>query len=251
MFDQKVIKVDFNQAAERYDKNAKLQETIRRQTAKLATHYFPKKAAVLDIGCGTAEFALENKDWNSIGLDISYGMCKVAAEKKVVVVNADASLLPIKDNSVDAVFSSLAIQWVEDPVAVIKEVLRVLKPQGTAVITTFVEGTLCELGEAFKAVDSKPHISKFVDSEYLLLRTAHIGATVLEVDNEQAYMEYYDDISSLMRSIKNIGASNKLVNRRKGLMTPAQLKKLENAYKTENGKYPVSWNVMTMVIGKP
>jgi malonyl-CoA O-methyltransferase len=251
MFDKKVIKVDFNQAAANYDKNAKLQETIRRQTAKLASHYFPKKATVLDIGCGTAEFALENKNWKVVGLDISYGMCEIAAAKKVAVINADASSLPIKSDSVDAVFSSLALQWLEDPEIAIREILRVLKPQGIAVITTFVDGTLEELEQAFKAVDSKPHISKFVDSEYLMLRTAHIGGTVLEVDNEQTYIEYYDNILSLMRSIKNIGASNKLISRRKGLMTQAQLKKLEKAYKLENGKYPVSWNVLTMVIGKP
>lgn len=251
MFDKRIIKANFNQAAANYDKIAKLQETIRKQAAKLAAHYFPKKATVLDIGCGTAELAHENKNWKVIGLDISYGMCAVALAKKAVVINADASFLPIKNDSVDAVFSSLALQWVEDPEVVIKEILRVLKPQGTAVITTFVDGTLEELEEAFKAIDSNPHISKFVDSEYLMLRTAHIGGMVLEVDNEQTYVEYYDDILSLMRSIKNIGASNKLISRRKGLMTPAQLKKLEKSYKLENGKYPVSWNVLTMVIGKP
>lgn len=251
MFDRNTIKANFNQAAAGYDSNAKLQEAIRKQAAKLASSYFLKKANVLDIGCGTAEFAVEQKNWKVIGLDISYGMCAVAKSKKIPVINADAGLLPIRNDSMDAVFSSLALQWVEDPEVVIKEILRVLKPQGTAVITTFVQGTLEELEEAFKAVDSNPHISRFIESEYLLLRIAHIGGMVLEVDDEQTYMEYHDDILSLMRSIKAIGASNKLTNRRKGLMTPAQLKKLEKTYKTEDGKYPVSWNVLTMVIGKP
>ncbi|MEK6746950.1 MAG: methyltransferase domain-containing protein [Pseudomonadota bacterium] len=251
MFDKKIIKVNFNQAAANYDKNAKLQETIRKQAAKIATNYFPGKAKVLDLGCGTAEFAIEQKNWEVIGIDISYGMCAVAAGKNTVVINADASFLPIKDDSVDAVFSSLALQWVEKPEVTIKEILRVLKPQGTAVITIFVDGTLSELEEAFKAVDSKPHISKFVEAGYLLLQTAHMGGMMLEVGNEQTYIEYYDDILSLMRSVKNIGASNKLTGRRKGLMTPAQLKKLEKAYKLKDGKYPLKWNVLTMVIGKP
>ncbi len=251
MFDKKTIKANFNQAAVDYDSHAKLQEVIRKQATKLAISYFPKKANILDIGCGTAEFAIENKNRKIIGLDISYGMCAVAAAKKAVVINADASLLPIKNDSMDAVFSSLALQWVEDPEVVIKEILRVLKPQGIAVISTFVQGTLEELEEAFKAVDSNPHISNFIESEYFLLRIAHIGGMVLEVDDENTYVEYYDDIPSLMRSIKNIGASNKLTGRRKGLMTPTQLKKLEKAYKMEEGKYPLKWNVLTMVIGKP
>ena len=251
MFDKNIIKVNFSQAAAQYDHHAKLQAEIRKQAATLAADYFPKKATVLDIGCGTAEFALENKNWNVFGLDISYGMCAVASAKKTTVINADASALPLKDASVDCVFSSLALQWAEDPEVVIKEILRVLKPNGTAVITTFVRGTLSELEEAFKAVDSAPHISKFIEPAQLLIRIAHIGGLVLEVDDDQTYMQYHDDVLSLMRSIKNIGASNKIVGRRKGLTTPAQLKKLEQSYKMENGKYPASWNVLTMVIGKP
>lgn len=250
MFDKNVIKVDFSKAAAKYDQYAKLQEEIRKAATILAIDYFPKKTMVLDIGCGTAEFALENKNWNVIGVDISYGMCVVASAKKTTVINADAIALPLKDDSVDAVFSSLSLQWAEDPEMVIKEILRVLKPNGTAVITTFVRGTLSELEEAFKAVDSTPHISKFIEPAQLLLRIAHIGGLVLEVDDDQTYMQHYDDVKSLMRSIKNIGASNKVVGRRKGLTTPTQLKKLEQNYKMENGKYPASWNVLTMVIGK-
>ena len=54
--------MNFSQAAAQYDQHAKLQEKIRKQAVMLAVDYFPKKAMVLDIGCGTAEFALENKE---------------------------------------------------------------------------------------------------------------------------------------------------------------------------------------------
>ncbi len=253
MFDKNVIKLDFSKAAAKYDKHAKLQNEIRSQAAVLAKSYFPKKALVLDIGCGTASFSQEKNvlgvKWDVVGIDISYGMCAIAKAKKESVINADASTLPIDDASVDAVFSSLFLQWSQQPEVIIKEMLRVLKPGGVAVITTFVRGTLSELEDAFACVDSAQHISRFIEPSPLLLRIAHMGGVLIEVD-EHEYTEYHDNVMALMRSIKNIGARNKLINRRKGLMTPAQLKALEDAYKTENGKYPATWNVLTMVIGK-
>lgn len=250
MFDKNAIKEGFSRAAVNYDANAKLQEIIRKKAITFANNYFPKKATILDLGCGTAEFGVKKNNWDIIGVDISYGMCAIASTKKVLVINADAVALPFKDDSFECVFSSLALQWAEDPEAVIKEILRVLKPDGTAIITTFAHGTLRELEEAFTAVDSEKHISKFIEPSQLLLRVVHIGGLLLEV-NEQIYKQSYDNVLSLMRSIKNIGASNKLSSRRKGLMTPSQLAKVEKAYKTENGEISASWNVLTMIIGKP
>ncbi len=250
MFDKNAIKESFSRAAIHYDANAKLQETIRKRAITFANNYFPKKTTILDLGCGTAEFGLEKNNWDIIGVDISYGMCAIASAKKVLIINADAMALPFKNDSFECVFSSLALQWVENPEVVIKEILRVLKPDGTAIITTFSHGTLNELEEAFTAVDSEKHISKFIEPSKLSLRVVHIGGLLLEV-NEQIYKQSYDNVMSLMRSIKNIGASNKLSSRRKGLMTPSQLVKVEKAYKTENGKISASWNVLTMIIGKP
>ncbi len=254
MFDRNVIKVNFSKAAVQYDVNAKLQEEIRKHAARLAANYFHNKSTVLDVGCGTGELYQEKSElgvnWKITGVDISYGMCAVANAKENIVINADAGYLPLKDESFDGIFSSLALQWTEKPEDVIKEMLRVLKPQGIAVITTFARGTLSELEDAFKFVDSTPHISKFIEPSQFLLKIVHIGGIIFAAE-EQNHMKNYDDVMSLMRSIKNIGASNKLSNRRRGVMTPAQLKKLEQSYKKENDKISASWNVLTMVIGKP
>lgn len=256
MFDRKSIKESFSRAATDYDMHAILQEKIRKQAVSLAVECFPRKATVLDLGCGTAAFAKEKSnldvDWNITSVDIAYGMCKVANARNMkdnLVINADAGALPLNDASFDCVFSSLVLQWVEKPETVIKEILRVLRPDGTAIVTTFVQGTLIELKEAFSAVDAAPHITEFIEPSELLLRVAHIGGMVLEA-GEKTHIQYYDDILSLMLSIKNIGAGNKLSNRRKGLMTPSQLAKMQSAYKMKNGKFPASWRVLTMVIGR-
>ncbi|MEQ1790565.1 MAG: methyltransferase domain-containing protein [Rickettsiales bacterium] len=257
MFDKSIIKQNFSRASSCYDEHSKLQEIVRKKAIELAAIYFPKKSTVLDVGCGTAAFSQEasnlNVNWKVINLDISYGMCEVSSAKNIknnIVINADAATLPFKDESVDCVFSSLVLQWADNPEIIIKEILRVLKSGGTAVVTTFTQGSLVELKEAFAVLDSEPHISPFVELSQLLLRVAHIGGMVMNVD-EKLHVQYFDDVLSIMRSIKHIGASNKLSGRRKGLMTPSQLAKVGAAYKSEKGKYPVSWNVLTMVIGKP
>ncbi len=251
MFDKSAIKKNFSRASADYDRHAKLQESIRKKANKLASDYFPRKTKLLDLGCGTGEFSKDNSDkWDIVGADISYGMCAVAKEKNTKVINADATLLPFNDDSFDCVFSSLLLQWAENPETIIKEILRVLKPDGTAVVTTFVHGTLNELEDAFKVLDSATYISKFVEPSWLLMRIAHIGGLVMDVD-EYEHKEYYDDVLSLMRSIKNIGASNKINTRRRGLMTPTQLRRVEQNYKAEGRKISATWNVLIMVIGKP
>lgn len=249
MFDKNAIKNSFSRAAIDYDAHAKLQENIRKKAVSLASSYFPKNPLVLDIGCGTGSLVQEKKSWNIVGVDIAYGMCVLASAKNSQIINADAENLPFADESFDCVFSSLVLQWIDKPEKMIKEILRVLKPEGTAVVTSFVHGTLYELEQAFAAFDSTPHITNFIESSQLLLRVAHIGGLVMNV-HEETYIQYYDDVMSLMRSIKNIGASNKLSGRRKGMMTASQLEKVQKTHRREKGKYPANWNVLTMVIGK-
>lgn len=249
MFDKRAIKHNFSRAASSYDAHAKLQKAVQKKAMELTKSYFPVKATILDLGCGTGTFKAGKNEWDIIGADISYGMCEAAREKNQLVINADAEALPLADESMDCVFSSLLLQWAEKPEIVIKEILRVLKLSGTAIITTFIDGTLGELREAFAELDSAPHVTSFFDTTQILLRVAHNGGFTVKFD-EKSHIEEYDDIRTLMRSIKNIGASNKISGRNKGMMTPSQLKKVEQAYKTRDGKFIVTWNVLTIVIAK-
>ena len=242
MFDQKAIKSSFSRAAKEYEVRAELQKKIREDALELAREYFPPQANVLDLGCGTA---MLSEGWQVINVDIAYGMCVVAKGRGAMVINASADALPLQNLSVDCVFSSLMLQWAEKPEAVISEILRVLKPDGVAIITTFVHGTLKELAEAFFAIDDTPRISEFIIAEQLLLRAAHAGAVVLEIRDE-TYEEEIESPLALMKSIKYIGASNKRTERKKGMMTRSQLAKVEAAY---NGNI-ASWQVLTMVLGK-
>ena len=243
IFERNVIKGDFSKAASVYDEHSALQKIVREDALSLAREYFPEGAKVLDLGCGTATLAGEN--WDIIGADIALGMCEMARQKNAKIINASADSLPFKNESFDGVFSSLMLQWVEKPEAVFAEVLRVLKPEGVAVISTFIYGTLRELTDAFKSVDDAPHVSDFLPAEQLIMRAAHTGAVVLEV-HEETHEQGVENVRELMKSIKQIGAGNKNVQRKKGLMTRGQLARVEAAY-DEN---IATWQVLTLVLGK-
>lgn len=93
----------------------------------------PKYASgdVLDVGCG-------NKPYEALftGLNTSYVGCDVvqSSENKVDVI-CEAVDLKFPDKSFDTVFSTQVIEHVEDPFKMLGEIYRVLKDEGTVIIS--------------------------------------------------------------------------------------------------------------------
>lgn len=103
---------------------------------------FNDNEKVLDIGSGTGTFSvwMANKGLKVTGIDQSKEMIKVAQEKaekenlEIDYVLGDAHKLPFADETFDLVVSVTAIEFVDDPKSVLKEAMRVLKPNGRLVI---------------------------------------------------------------------------------------------------------------------
>lgn len=251
------LKNGFGQAASHYDEHAELQALIRADAMALAIEHWPKNASILDLGCGTGAFAreaqLQGLSLKITGADIALGMCIQAHKTTPRVVNASADALPFKDESFDGVFSSLMLQWADNTLATLREIARVCKPGGRAILTSFTHGTLGELAETFATLDTAPHINSFLEPMQLSAQAAHAGLALLHAE-EETFTEYYSDAASLMRNMKAIGASSKREDRPKGLMTPKRLKTLEARYKEHFGKaegLPATWNAMTLLLEKP
>ena len=256
-FDAKKIQDTFSAAATQYDRYAQLQQEILNDSLELARNYWKSESTILDLGAGTGmltQRANEEKlGWDIYGLDLSLSMCRVAHQHGMQGVNAHAESLPFADNSFDGVFSSLMLQWADNERRVFEEIFRVLKPGGTCVLATFTYGTLEELREAFRALDAATHVNEFGPSNYFSAIAVHAGLRVLSGD-EDIITEYYPDMTSLMRSLKSIGASTKQRGARKGLMTPGQLRAVERAYTAQYEHadgLPASWHVLTLLLEKP
>ena len=109
-------------------------------------------ATVLDVGCGTgaatryvAKFVGSNG--SVAGVDINAGMIEVA---KSLSENAGTPIdwyensafeLPFEENSFDVALSAQTIQFLDDRVAALKEMQRVLRPRGRLAISVW-----CEVG---------------------------------------------------------------------------------------------------------
>ena len=81
---------------------------------------------------------------------------------------ADAEALPLVNDSVDLVFSSLALQWCYRPDHLFAELARVLKPGGICVFTSLGPDTLRELRAAWAAVDAHQHVNAFLPAGELV-----------------------------------------------------------------------------------
>jgi malonyl-CoA O-methyltransferase len=253
--DKNSVKKRFNRAAKSYDKAAILQEEVLDRLLQRLQYIRHQPATILDIGCGTGRGIRGlQKTYSSarlIGTDIAWEMLQqsrgnFAFLSKKRLVNADMEQLPFSNQSFDLLFSSLALQWSNDLPATFRELARIARPGAMLLFSSFGPGTLRELGASWEALDPHPHVHRFVDMHDVGDALLAAGFSQPVVDAEIIRMEY-DGFRPLLDDLKNIGASNADVGRRRGLMTPGQFKRLEQSYRDhgfDNGKFVASYEVV-------
>jgi len=102
--------------------------------------------SVLDVACGSGEPAISiatllNGSGEVIGVDLSQGALQIATERatqrqltNVRFQPADAHQLPFPDNGFDRITSRLGVMFFDDLPRALREMHRVLKPGGKAVL---------------------------------------------------------------------------------------------------------------------
>jgi SAM-dependent methyltransferase len=108
----------------------------RRRLALALLSRFSTEGLVLDVGCGTGAVLTElQKKGNAVGIDLSGTALEYAAERGLTnLVKADAQALPFTTASFQSVVSLDTLEHVPDDTAAAREIARVLKPGGVAVI---------------------------------------------------------------------------------------------------------------------
>ena len=137
-------------------------------------------------------------------------------------VCGDFSQIPLASNSVDVIWSNLALHWYMAPDVVFAEWRRVLSADGLLMFSCFGPDTLIELRHAFVGIDNFPHTLAFVDMHDLGDMLVQVGMATPVMDMEKITLTYQDPIK-LLDDIRALGG-NPLATRRKGLMG-------KNAYK--------------------
>jgi malonyl-CoA O-methyltransferase len=247
--DKAHVKRSFSKASESYDALAKLQRKIG--LTLLKQHKIAELSGViLDLGCGTGFLTRElqqlSGDKTIIAMDIAMPMLQVARSKCDVEFSCvDIENLPVQDNSIDWIFSNLALQWCPDLQGVFADFKRVLKPGGRLMISIFGPQTLCELKQAWAEVDNYRHVNDFYSAQQLHKFMRQAGLQNIQIENSQHKSEYLN-VMVLMKELRGIGAHHVNGNRKKGFTTKTQWQNMNVAYESlmENGYFPATFDVI-------
>ena len=253
--DKAAVKKSFNRGADTYDKRAVLQAEILSRLLERLDYIKLNPELVLDVGCGTGlgirSLLTRYHKANVLGLDMAHAMLGHARQKyrwrdRKWLLNADMEQLPLANESVDLLFSSLALQWSNDLPATFTEFRRVGRAGGVLMFATFGVNTLRELRESWSRVDGTPRVHQFEDMHDIGDMLLSSGLSQPVMDMETITLEYAS-FPELLNDLKAIGATNAERNRSRGLLTRARLEQLRQAYETVafvNDRYQATYEVV-------
>jgi malonyl-CoA O-methyltransferase len=234
--DKRQVAASFSRAASSYDAVAELQRRVGETLlAELPRDWQP--SSWLDLGCGTGHFsrALHSRfaEARGVALDIAEGMLRYARPRGGAThfVAGDAEALPMRTDSTDLIFSSLALQWCEDFSSVLGEAHRVLRSNGVFAFSSLCSGTLAELRDSWQRVDGFTHVNRFRSEA---VYRALCEASGLQLVSLQVRPEvlYFDDLRQLTQELKALGAHNLNPGRPGGLTGRARVRALVAAYES-------------------
>lgn len=260
MLNKRQISKDFANAADTYDAAAIVQQEICDRALERLQMLKLKPSTILDIGSGTGKsvrgLQAQFPNCNVIASDVALPMLmylnqmQPPLQHQASIMCCDAEKLSLKDESVDLVFSTSTFQWCEDLNLVFAECLRILKPDGILLFTTFGPDTLKELRQSWARVDHHDHVHRFIDMHHLgdLLLAHHYADPV--VDMELITIEY-QRARQLLRDLKDTGSRGKFRttgdNFSSSLMGKNKFQQFEAAYESyrqKNGLLPASYEVI-------
>ncbi|MFW2371553.1 MAG: malonyl-ACP O-methyltransferase BioC [Gammaproteobacteria bacterium] len=250
---KKRIRQHFGARAECYESSAILQREVCTRMLDRLDWVKLKPEIVLDVGAGTgwgAQGLLQKySSARVLAMDLSLPMMQQTRKKsrwfrKPGLICGDAEALPLADQSIDLIFSSLMLQWC-DPQTVFNEFLRVLKPGGLLMFATFGPDTLKELRHCWAQLDQAQHVNSFIDMHDLGDSLLHSGFAEPVMDMDMMSLTY-QDARTVMSDLKAIGANTPMQGEYKGLLTPRKLQRVLDAYEAfrQQGVLPASFEVI-------
>jgi malonyl-CoA O-methyltransferase len=270
MSDARKIAAAFHGKAAEYDRHVAVQKRVVNNLAGyVQSHLREMPATILDVGTGTGSLLLTLRgiypEASLCGVDLAYNMCLRTAEKlggDCPVVNGDAEKIPFRSASFDLVVSTSALQWVGSMSQAVHELRRVLKPGGTLCIAFFCDGTLGELQRCFRDAASRDgvpdnemtarlHRFRSVDDVKTILEGMDFEQVILNCETEK---DWYDDVTSLLRSIKSIGAGAVEGGGAIGLGWRGIINKTSRLYREhygQAGRIPATYEVLYMYARTP
>lgn len=171
-------------------------------SAAMYLHAPTSTARVLDVGCGSGVLLARMKSlgWEVQGVEVDPGGVAGARARGVSVHQGQLTDAKFPNNHFDAVHSAHVIEHVYDPVALLRECFRILKPGGKLVILTPNTDSFGHnhFGSAWLNLDPPRHLILF--NKATLRRAAEQqGFAIQRLDSTVRSAWVYGTLSRLIR----------------------------------------------------
>lgn len=230
--------------------------------------------AVLDAGCGEgadlAELRQSFPFSKLVALDASWEMLQAgrsgqmalqtsmqrlltkwlprragtSAGPEAPMICGDFAALPFAPNSMDLIWSNLALHWHPQPDRVFSEWRRVLKVDGLLMFSCFGPDTLKELREAFGRTGRGTHILPFVDMHDFGDMLVNAGFSTPVMDMEVITVTY-DNAEKLVADVRALGG-NPMATQGKGMLGKEAWKQIKTDLEGRRaaGKLPLTFEII-------
>ncbi|MFC3909523.1 malonyl-ACP O-methyltransferase BioC [Legionella dresdenensis] len=245
----------FNQHAADYEQAAKVQHEIGLRMFERLDYLKINPRYILDLGCGPGYFSHQLKkrypDAQIIAVDLAFAMLAKAAKKqrlwrKWPLVNGNMMTLPFANGVFDLVFANQVIHWADSLGDLFRELNRVMNTDGCLMFSTLGPDTFKELRQAWQGVHQYSHTNQFADMHDIgdFLMAERFGDPVVDMEHLTVH---YPSPQHIVNNLKQQGVRNINPQRCTGLTGKqawTTFKANYEQYRTESGKYPLTYEVV-------
>ncbi len=217
--DARAARRRFERAARTYAAAARLEAEVGARMLQRLDYVKLAPRRVLDAGSGPPQRALGKRyrDADVIAFDFALAMLKMG-KKKLFERNppkpvcGDIARLPIAAGAIDLVWSNMALHWVADPLAALREFQRVLAVGGLVMFSTLGPDTLAEL----RAAAGSERVHRFADMHDLGDMLVAAGFADPVMDMERLTVQYASG-AALLADLRASGQTHAGSARARGL----------------------------------
>ena len=220
--DERAARLSFERAARSYAGASRIEAEVAARMLGRLEYVRLEPRRILDAGSGPARDAAalagRYRGAELLALDFAYAMLPRPGRlerwlgRGTLAVCADLGRLPLAPQSVQLIWCNMALHWLSEPLAALREFERVLSPEGLLMFSTLGPDTLKEL----RAAAGAAHVHAFIDMHDWgdMLVAAGFQAPVM--DMEMIALEY-EQGARLLDDLRASGQTNARIDRTRSL----------------------------------
>ncbi|WP_241568942.1 methyltransferase domain-containing protein [Rosenbergiella collisarenosi] len=240
--DKKALAQAFSRAAKQYDHFAAFQRTVGEQL--MAHCDWHKPGLLVDAGAGSGWFSRYFREQGHCvtAFDLSSGMLQQAAQQHSAdhYVRGDLEAFPFHPQSIDYLWSNLALQWCSDFQHTVQQFQRSLKSHGKLAVSTLAAGSLPEIEQVWQRMGRSAPINRWSSAGSLLATAESLGLTAWQAPIVCHFPTHLDALWSL----KGIGASHLHAGRHSGLGGREFFHQLANHWPRDELGYRLTYQIV-------